>query len=181
MKKISLIGGSLRSDSFNLKLLLWIEKELVSRGLKTESFFGNDLRCEWYESSFENSNYKPESILRMYEAIVTSNGVIFVSPEYNAGIPGFIKNVIDWLSRCKPNPFSEKVVLLASSSSGQLAGTRGLTQLRQNLNLLEAIVLPVQITIANNTINQSESGEPTSELALKNAKKAIDVFLRWIN
>ena len=57
--------------------------------------------------------------------------MIIVSPEYNYGVPGGLKNAIDWVSRMKDQPFKDKPVAMQSVAGGPLGGGRVQYQWRQ--------------------------------------------------
>ncbi|HEV3424782.1 MAG TPA: NADPH-dependent FMN reductase [Paraburkholderia sp.] len=83
----------------------------------------------------------PEAMSTMAEAIRSSDGLIFVTPEYNYSIPGTLKNALDWLSRLSPQPFAGKPVAVQTASPGMFGDTRAQYQLRQILVFLDAYVL----------------------------------------
>ncbi|MBW7968745.1 NAD(P)H-dependent oxidoreductase [Bradyrhizobium sp. BR 10289] len=115
---ILVIAGSLRKDSFSLKIGNALAK-LAPSSLKLEvitpagiSFFNQDL-----ESA------PPADWLAFREKIQKSDGVIFVTPEYNRAIPGVLKNAIDVASRpYGKSSFNGKPVGIISNSPGPLGG-----------------------------------------------------------
>jgi chromate reductase len=79
-------------------------------------------------------------VVNEYAALIKSaDGVIIVSPEYNWTIPAGLKNLIDWLSRLKDQPFKEKPIAIQSCAGGILGGSRMQYHLRQCLTSLDAI------------------------------------------
>ncbi|MBH5371341.1 NADPH-dependent FMN reductase [Bradyrhizobium glycinis] len=112
------IAGSLREDSFSLKIANALAK-LAPASLKLEvitpagiSFFNQDLE-----------GAPPADWLAFREKLKTSNGVLFVTPEYNRSIPGVLKNAIDVASRpYGKSSFLGKPVGIISNSPGPLGG-----------------------------------------------------------
>ena len=96
MARLVGISGSLRRGSYNTALLR-AAAGLVPAGssLEVHTLHGIPL----YDADIEASAGLPEPVMRLKEAIVASDGVMLVTPEYNNGIPGVFKNGIDWLSR----------------------------------------------------------------------------------
>ena len=90
------ISGSLRSRSFNTALLR-----------AAQSGAGPDVKLEvitlhgipLYDGDVEQRDGLPAAVSELKERVVTSDGVLLCTPEYNNGIPGVFKNAIDWLSR----------------------------------------------------------------------------------
>ena len=94
MKKILMIVGSFRKNSFNAQLAKEIEKILSDKAY-----------VEWVEYAdvpLYNQDFElpaPESVDRVRNQILSADGIWIVTPEYNYHIPGVLKNLLDWLSR----------------------------------------------------------------------------------
>ena len=71
------------------------------------------------------------AVERLGSQIADADAVIFFSPEYNFSIPGGLKNAIDWLSRCNPQPFAGKPATIIGASPGQQGTARMQYHLRQ--------------------------------------------------
>jgi NAD(P)H-dependent FMN reductase len=84
---------------------------------------------------------------------------VIASPEYNASMPGHLKNAIDWVSRIRPQPFNAKHALLLSASPSMAGGNRGLWSLRIPLEHLGARVFPDMFSLAQAHKAFTESGE----------------------
>jgi chromate reductase len=80
----------------------------------------------------------PADVTALSDAVRAADGVIFVTPEYNYGIPGGLKNAIDWVSRIKDQPFKDKPVAIQSATGGPMGGGRMQYQLRQAMVFLNA-------------------------------------------
>jgi len=94
MKKILMIAGSLRKNSFNRQLAMQIAELLDG---KAEVSF-----LDFADVPFMNQDVEfppPESVVRVRQAVREADAVWIVSPEYNFQIPGVLKNLLDWLSR----------------------------------------------------------------------------------
>ncbi len=96
MTRILGISGSLRSGSYNTRLLN-AARTLAPPdvGFETATLHGIPL----YDGDLEQRDGIPATVSALKEHIMASDGVILVTPEYNNGIPGVFKNAIDWLSR----------------------------------------------------------------------------------
>lgn len=141
MKKVLMIVGSLRKNSFNHQLALQVKEML---GEKTEVTF-----LEFADLPFMNQDIEfppPETVARVRRAAQEADGIWIVSPEYNYQIPGVLKNLLDWLSRpLIPNdPQRVSAVkgkpVTISSAAGKSAGAG----VRKNLSgLLEIMSMKV--------------------------------------
>jgi chromate reductase, NAD(P)H dehydrogenase (quinone) len=106
----------------------------------TISALGSVADIPHYDADVQAEGF-PEAVLTMGEAIRSSDGIIFVTPEYNYSVPGTLKNALDWLSRLSSQPFAGKPVAIQTASPGMFGGARAQYQLRQILVFLDAHVL----------------------------------------
>jgi NAD(P)H-dependent FMN reductase len=118
MTKLVGIAGSLRRHSYN-RGLLKAAVESMPPGVTLEVAAIEEIPL--YNADIENTDGIPRAVSRIKEAIATADGLLLVTPEYNNGIPGVFKNVIDWLSRPPtdiPRVFRGKPVALIGASPG---------------------------------------------------------------
>ena len=154
------ICGSLRKGSFNA---------MVQRALPSLAPEGMALKpapsfAEFplYNADIQNSTGFPGPVNVLADAIRAADGVIFCTPEYNFGIPGGLKNAIDWVSRLPNQPFAGKPIALQSASPGPLGGGRVQYDMRRAMVFLDAFTLnKPEIFIGNCA---SKFDEKTGEL-----------------
>lgn len=94
MRTVLMVVGSLRRKSFNGQLARHIAEVLDGRA-RTEFLDFADLPLMNQDIEFP----APAPVARVREKVVAADGLWFVTPEYNHGIPGPLKNLLDWLSR----------------------------------------------------------------------------------
>jgi NAD(P)H-dependent FMN reductase len=96
MARVIGIAGSLRKGSYNAALLR-AAAAAAPAGLEIEiaSIAGIPL----YDGDLEAEHGVPAPVSALQDTIAGSDGLLIVTPEYNASIPGVLKNAIDWLSR----------------------------------------------------------------------------------
>jgi chromate reductase len=91
---------------------------------------------------------RPESVARLNEAIANADAVLFSTPEYNASIPGHLKNAIDWVSRpVATNVLRNKPVAVVGASTGAFGAVWAQAELRKVLAALGARVLDVELPV----------------------------------
>ena len=139
MPKVVGIAGSLRQASYN-RALLRAAVELAPPGM-TIAIHTLDA-IPPYNGDVEAAGM-PEAVTALKTAIRAADGLLIITPEYNSGTPGVLKNAVDWLSRPpKPHAFDAKPVAIGGATPGGF-GTRGAQyQLRQCLTPLNAFVMP---------------------------------------
>ena len=125
--RIAILVGSLRKDSINRK---------VARSLC--AIRDDNLDCSMVEIGdlpLYNQDYDsapPEQYARFRQEIAAADGVLFVSPEYNRGIPGVLKNAIDIGSRpYGQSVFDRKPAAIVTASPGSIGGFGANHQIRQ--------------------------------------------------
>jgi chromate reductase len=131
------ISGSLRKGSFNSALASQLSKWAPEGMSITAAPAWGDLPA--YNADDQGASGFPATATKLADAIRAADGVIIVSPEYNYGVPGALKNAIDWVSRMKDQPFKDKPVALQSVAGGPLGGGRVQYQWRQIMVFLEAL------------------------------------------
>ncbi len=138
MANVICICGSLRKGSYNAALARTLPS-LAPAGMAITPAPAWD-KFPIYNADIQTSSGFPADVTAWADAIRSADGVIIVSPEYNWSIPGGLKNAIDWVSRLKDVPFTNKPVALQSCSGGLLGGARMQYHLRMALTTLDAFM-----------------------------------------
>jgi chromate reductase len=174
------ICGSLRKGSYNA---------MVQRALPALAPEGMTLKpapsfAEFplYNADIQNSTGFPGPVNTLADAIRAADGVVFCTPEYNFGIPGGLKNAIDWVSRLPNQPFAGKPVALQSASPGPLGGGRVQYDMRRSMVFLDAFTLnKPEIFIGNCAAKFDEkTGELKDEGTRGFIKQQLAAFATFI-
>ncbi len=138
-------AGSLRSDSWNRKLLRLAIEAAKPAGLDVIEF---ELAGIPLYNADEEARGFPPPVEALRQALRDAAALIIATPEYNHSIPGVLKNAIDWASR-PPNAFDGKVAAILGTSPGPLGTVHAQHALRPVLSAVNVLVLPSpRITIA---------------------------------
>ena len=122
--KVTAIVGSLRKGSLHRQIMTHYQQLCADQfELKEGPIAGIPV----YNADLE----QPDSVRSLAQEIASSKGVIFFTPEYNYSVPGGLKNAIDWLSRCDPQPLNGKPVTIVGASPGNVGTARMQYHLRQ--------------------------------------------------
>ena len=160
------LAGSLRRDSFNRRLLE-AAAELAPPGLSV--LIHPIGRLPLYDADVEAAGLPP-AVARLKTAIAGADGLVIVTPEYNAGIPGVLKNAIDWVSRpAFASPFVELPVALVAASPGRRGGRRALGHLREVLasTLAETMTEEVSVAEVHLRLRDAEISDPALEREIR--------------
>lgn len=152
--KILAFAGSLRTDSWNHKLVVAASKGAEAAGAMVTVIRLRDFEMPLYDQEVEDASGLPENCLKLKELFKAHHGFIVGCPEYNSSISAALKNAVDWVSR--PNEgeaplecFDRKVIGLTAASPGGLGGIRGFPIERMLFGHIKAIVLPDQFALAS--------------------------------
>ncbi|KAA0077834.1 NAD(P)H-dependent oxidoreductase [Tardiphaga sp. P9-11] len=152
--KILVIPGSLRTGSLNAKLAAVAIDALVRADVDVTRISLGDFPLPIYDGDLEINSGVPKQAFDLKRMISAHDGVLIVTPEYNASLPPLLKNSIDWVSRVvdtqesKGQVFRERPFAIAAASNGRLGGARCLQALRLVLSACRAMVIPNQLTLA---------------------------------
>jgi NAD(P)H-dependent FMN reductase len=123
MTQVVAISGSLRKASFNT----WLVRAAIELAPPTCAIELLSIDAvPLYDGDVEAASGVPPAVERLKNAVAAADGVLLSTPEYNGGIPGVLKNVIDWMSRPAadiPRVFGERPLALMGATPG-LNGTR---------------------------------------------------------
>ena len=151
--KILAFAGSTRTDSFNKKLIKVAVTGATQMGVDVTLIDLRDFPMPLYDGDLEQREGLPPNARKLKDLMMTHQGFLISSPEYNSSISGVLKNTIDWASRQSEGEdplvcFKGKVAGIMGASPGGLGSLRGLVHVRAILENIGVLVIPDQIAIA---------------------------------
>jgi NAD(P)H-dependent FMN reductase len=141
-------SASLREGSLNAELARLAAVTIEANEGEVDLRSMSDFDTPSYNLDVQNEEGFPPGAEEFRRCLEAANGFVVASPEYNASMPGVLKNSIDWLSRFSPQPFNERSGLLMSASPSMSGGNRGLWALRMPLEHLGARLYPDMFSLA---------------------------------
>ena len=139
------ISGSLRRGSHNTRLLRAAASELPP-GTRFD-VYGELGQLPPFNQDQEAD--PPASVVRLREAIAGADAVLFATPEYNASVPGVLKNAVDWASRPPgENVLREKPIAVIGASTGVFGAVWAQADLRKSLRSAGAHVADDELPVA---------------------------------
>lgn len=172
------ISGALRKASTNTGLLRAV-RDLLPDGSTIDIITLHGIPL--FDEDVIEASGKPAIVADIAERIRAADGVIIATPEYQFSVPGVLKNAHDWLSTMKA-PFKWKRTGVIGASAGAMAGTaRAQYHLRQNLQALQAIVMPrPEVLIVHNELKFDAEGNLTDEETRQRLATWLAAFLEWV-
>ena len=173
MLNFGILVGSLRKESYNMKLAKYIVKRYSDKAnfeivdIKDFPLFNQDLEDD-----------VPKAVLEARKKIKEKDGVIFVSPEHNYSVPGVMQNALDWFSR-DDFVMMKKPYLLMGASDGTIGTARMRGHFRQVLNsgAFQMFGMSGELLFARIQDNLDEDGNMTNEGSIKRLDRKIEDFI----
>ena len=177
MRKPQLLGvsGSLRRDSFSTAILRTLQETLAPNVALTLHPL-NDVPL--YNQD-EDTATPPEAVRALRAAVAEADGLVIVSPEFNYGMPGVLKNALDWASR----PYGAaaligKPVLTVTASPAFTGGVRAQAQLNETLMATQSRLVLRPQTVIGAVHEKIEGGRLVDPASLQFALQAVNDLLR---
>lgn len=146
--RVLLFSASLRDGSLNARLASLATSVVEQSGGVVDRARISDFDCPSYDGDVEAAEGIPSGAAELRRRLLEADAFVISSPEYNASMPGLLKNVIDWTSRFRPQPWKRKHGFLMSASPSMSGGNRGLWSLRVPLEHLGADLYPDMFSLA---------------------------------
>jgi chromate reductase len=172
------IVGSLRAASYNRGLLLAAQqvapREMVIQleDLTTIPLFNQDTA----------TNEVPAAVSQLRNAVQGADGLLLATPEYNHGVPGVLKNAIDWLSQPPRACVLEgRPTAIMGASTGFSGTARGQMQLRQSFVLTDTPVMQQPELLVNYAREKFDaSGALTDDSTRQLLTRFLARFAAWV-
>ena len=170
------LAASLRKESVNRKLAALAARAAQHYGATVDVASMQDFDVPLYDGDLEESQGIPKGAQEFQRRLLASDAFIVSSPEFNGSMPGVIKNLIDWTSRFRPQPFDGRHGLLLSASPSMAGGNRGLWALRMPFEHLGARIYPDMFSLA--MAHKAFAGDVLADPALQaRFEKTVQAFL----
>jgi chromate reductase len=170
------IAGSLREGSYN-RSLLRAARELMPEGVELVEHETGTL--PFYDGDVEAAG-DPEAVIRFKQAIRDADALLIATPEYNRGVPGVLKNAVDWASRPPlGSPLTGKPVAIMGATTGRGGTARAQEQLRAALQFSRATVLEQpEVLVPEAFMRFDEQGELVDGGIRAELAELVDTLVR---
>lgn len=175
--KILGICGSLRKVSYN-RGLLTAARDQAPAGASIEIAEIRDIPL--FDQDLEAQG-DPAPVAALKDRIRQADAVLIATPEYDWGVPGVLKNALDWVSRpAGQSALKQKPLAMMGASDGPWGTTRAQLQLRQTLTYMDVLTLPspwVYVALAKEKFDAS--GALTDERTREQVKGLVAALVAW--
>lgn len=174
LPKLLGISGSLRRGSYSTAVLRTVMEALADEIAGTTFDIGT---LPHYNADLD-TDAPPEPVRALKAAIASADMLLFVTPEYNYGMPGVLKNAIDWASRPGyQSVLKGKPAVILSTSGGVIGGARATQQLKMTLLATLVRILPWPEVFITNAGTKVTDGRFTDEAGLKLSLAPVRVMI----
>lgn len=175
--RLLVLSASLRRESLNTRLANLAGRCIEANDGTVTVKCMAEYEMPSYDQDVQDQEGFPQAAEALRGALEDNDAFVIVSPEYNASMPGSLKNAIDWLSRFHPQPFSERQCLLLSASPSMVGGNRGLWSLRVPLEHLGSRVYPDMFSLAQAHTAFDDDGNLTSRDLHERLDQTVIAFM----
>ncbi len=178
--KVCGIAGSLRRGSYN-RSLLRAAVELAPERMSIP-FFERLGDVPLYDADVE-ARGDPEAVVALKSAIREADALLIATPEYNYGVPGVLKNAIDWASRPPSGSvLTGKPTALLGASPGRTGTARAQLALRQSFVFTQTpVLLGPEILVGEAQKKFAENGALIDEPTRKLLRSHLERLLAWLD
>ncbi|HYM55832.1 MAG TPA: NAD(P)H-dependent oxidoreductase [Solirubrobacteraceae bacterium] len=168
------LSGSLRRDSYNTRLLSGAGR-LLPAGVELVVF---DRLADIPPYSEYDEQQGPPAVAALKAAIAGADAVLVATPEYNASIPGVLKNALDWVSRpLSSTPLRGKPAAVVGASTGLFGAVWAQAETRKVLGTIGARVVDRELPIARADEALGPDGLPLEPDAAEALSATLDELL----
>lgn len=175
--RVLVFSASLRAESLNSRLARLAATTVEANGGDVDLASMAEFDAPSYDGDVQASDGFPPGAEELRRRLELADAFVVASPEYNASIPGALKNAIDWASRFRPQPFNERHGLLVSASPSMVGGNRGLWALRIPFEHLGARLYPDMFSLAQAHKAFNTSGRIANEQLQKRFEANVANFM----
>jgi chromate reductase len=124
----------------------------------------------------------PDPVADLKARIRGADALLIVSPEYNYGIPGVLKNAIDWVSRPpRTSPLSHKPIAIMGASTGNFGTARCQLALRQTFHFTKSYVLiEPDVLVVRAAERFDDEGNLRDEATREHVARLVESLERWV-
>lgn len=174
--KLLLIAASHRPDSYNRRLILLAADYLKRKNITVDIADYQELDLPHYNDSEREAGKIPAHAEKVRARVAAADGIVIATPEYNWSYPGSLKNIIDWLSHFRPQPFTGKTAYLMCATPSKRGGAVGLTHLKVPFEALGCFVYPEVFTLSEAPLAFDEKGAITIPKAAEQFYQLLDGY-----
>ena len=175
-------SASLRSGSLNTRLALLAAVVIGAHGGEADVASMRDFDAPSYDADVQDNEGFPAGADRFRTRLAACDGFVVCAPEYNASMPGTLKNAVDWASRPpRDAALDRKPVGIIGASPGQTGSARGQSQLRQAFEFTNSYCMPQpEILVFRAHEEFDDDGRLSDGTTARYLTAYLEAFAAWV-
>ncbi|UZR97988.1 NADPH-dependent FMN reductase [Chondrinema litorale] len=171
---VTIFYGSIRTNRAGIRAAYYIQNKLKERQVRVNFIDPQEYPLPFLDKMFKEyeAGTAPETMQKIADLLVASDGFIIVTGEYNHSIPPVLKNLLDHYQ----SEYFYKPSAIVSYSAGAFGGVRAAVHLRAILAELGMPSIPTTLPIPKVSVNFNENGITDNQSILLKTKKFLDEF-----
>lgn len=174
--KITIVSSSTREGRLSHRIALALKKEFVRVGHEAQIIDLLELALPQFTERYTHIQDKPKAWQETMDLLLESDGIIFLTPEYNGSFSSGLKNFIDVFAK---EGFRGKPIAVATGSTGAMGGIRAAYQLQQVILSISAYPHPQMLTVGRMQTRFDESGELADKSFGERFEKYVEAFVEF--
>ena len=175
--RISIVSGSSREGRRSHRVALGLGNQIEAVDHKSVIIDLMQLELPPFVERFGNVDDPNGKLAKISEIMKVSDGLIFLTPEYNGAMSSGLKNFIDVFAKAS---FDGKPIGVATASAGPLGGIRAAYQLQQTILCILAYPMPQMLTVGNVTDVLDEDGTVIDDEFRRKIEQYTDTYLGFV-
>jgi NAD(P)H-dependent FMN reductase len=174
--KITIVSSSTRIGRVSHRIALALSKQIDRVGHEAVIIDLLELKLPMFSERYPRIPDKPKGWTKTMETLQASDGIIFLTPEYNGSFSSGLKNFIDVFAK---EGFRGKPIGVVTGSTGAMGGIRAAYQLQQVILSLFAYPLPHMLTVGEMQHKFDEMGEIADEAFKHHFESYVNKFIQF--
>jgi chromate reductase len=177
---VLIFSASLQQNSLNTKLAALVSDIANNLNINVQYASMKSFDSPSFNEDEEAASGVPDGARELKNSLIKNDAFIIASPEYNGSMPGSLKNVLDWVSRFRPHPFSGHHAFLLSASPSMSGANQALWSLRIPLEKLGTNVCPDMFSLALAHEAFNEDGSLKNKLLAQRLENILFSFFETV-
>ena len=174
MMKITILYGAIRNNRMSIRAAKAVETALKATGRAEVTFVDiKTYELPVMEDRLKDMSNPPDRIVELGKILEASDGIVFVSPEYNNSYSGAMKNCVDYFTK----EWFHKPIGVVTASSGIQGGINASNLLQLLILAILGYAMPTKLLVAEVEKNLDENGVPQNEQLAKRINGFAKDFL----
>ncbi len=177
MLKITILYGAIREGRLSIRAARALEKALKESGKAEVTFIDiKTYNLPVMEARLFEMKNPSASLLEISNALSSADGIVLVSPEYNNGYSGALKNTVDYFTK----EWSHKPIGIVAGSNGRMGGINASNMMQLLILAINAFPMPYKLLVPELHLSLDEDGNPQNEIIAKNIKRFVSEYLWFV-